>query len=118
MKTIYILWPTRDDRQRGRDPIEVYPRSNTQKSAAAAEQCRGRNKQIVQREGDCRMSLSYGNRSTSAVSKPSPFAPIFTRLHGIEVYGSHDYDLLHWNCMYQPLEKHGGIEALLLFALA
>lgn len=50
--------------------------------------------------------------------EPSPFAPMFTGLHGMEVYGSRDYDLLHWKVMYQLLQKHGGIEALRSFGLA
>lgn len=50
--------------------------------------------------------------------EPSPFVPMFIGLHGIEVYGSRDYDPLHWKVMHQLLEKHGGIEALRLFALA
>jgi hypothetical protein len=59
-----------------------------------------------------------GTVSERIYREPSPFAPMFTGLHGMEVYGSRDYDLLHWKVMYQLLEKHGGIEALRLFALA
>lgn len=59
-----------------------------------------------------------GSVSERIYREPSPFAPLFTGLHGIEVYGSRDYDPLHWKVMYQLLEKHGGIEALRLFALA
>ncbi|KAJ5369268.1 uncharacterized protein N7496_009028 [Penicillium cataractarum] len=59
-----------------------------------------------------------GTTSERLYRDPNPFTPTFTRLHGLEAYGSRDYDPLHWNILCELLEKNGGIEGLHYGALA
>ncbi|KAL2808226.1 hypothetical protein BJX63DRAFT_409940 [Aspergillus granulosus] len=48
----------------------------------------------------------------------SPFAPTFTGLHGLEIYGSRDPNPHHWKVMHELLGKYGGLESLRIFGLA
>ncbi|KAF9888392.1 hypothetical protein FE257_008670 [Aspergillus nanangensis] len=49
---------------------------------------------------------------------PSPFAPTFTGLHALDIYGSRDYHALHWTVIQDLLRRFGGIQVLRVFALA
>ncbi|KAL2833186.1 hypothetical protein BJY01DRAFT_259927 [Aspergillus pseudoustus] len=67
----------------------------------------------------CMLVLGVNEKPSERIYRePSPFAPVFTGLHGLEVYGSRDYSPIHWKVMHELLQKHGGIKALNLFALA
>ncbi|KAL2811750.1 hypothetical protein BJX63DRAFT_267188 [Aspergillus granulosus] len=59
-----------------------------------------------------------GSACQQICREPSPFAPTFPGLHALEVYGSRDFNSLHWRSMHTLLEKYGGLKALRLFALA
>ncbi|KAL2816463.1 hypothetical protein BJX63DRAFT_387390 [Aspergillus granulosus] len=65
------------------------------------------------------LALAVNEKTSERIYRePSPFAPVFTGLHGLEVYGSRDYSPIHWKVMHELLQNHGGVEALQLFALA
>ncbi|EED12786.1 conserved hypothetical protein [Talaromyces stipitatus ATCC 10500] len=67
----------------------------------------------------CMLVLAVNEKDSERIYRePSPFAPVFTGLHGLEVYGGRDFSPLHWMVMYKLLQKQGGIKKLRLFALA
>ncbi|EED23071.1 conserved hypothetical protein [Talaromyces stipitatus ATCC 10500] len=49
---------------------------------------------------------------------PSPFTPVFTGLHALDIYGSRDYHALHWTVVHDLIERFGGILSLRTFALS
>lgn len=58
------------------------------------------------------------NTETICSREASPFAPPFTELDGLDVYGCCSYDPVHWSFICKVVEQWGGIHKMKLFGAA
>ncbi|KAL4863577.1 hypothetical protein BDV12DRAFT_201949 [Aspergillus spectabilis] len=66
----------------------------------------------------CILFLAVNDKHNVKIARdPSPFSPPFVSLQALDLYGSRDYHLLHWNMLHDIIQRFGGIESLQAFAL-
>ncbi|KAL3451080.1 hypothetical protein BJX65DRAFT_304487 [Aspergillus insuetus] len=66
----------------------------------------------------CMLVLAVHETASERIYRePSPFSPMFIGLHALELYGSRNYNPLHWKVLHELLGKYGGLESLRTFGL-
>ncbi|KAL2839251.1 hypothetical protein BJY01DRAFT_250564 [Aspergillus pseudoustus] len=63
------------------------------------------------------LAVNISHRTGLARDK-SPFSPPFTGLHTLDIYGSRQYDAMHWGIVHNIIRRFGGVASLKAFAIA
>jgi len=63
------------------------------------------------------LAVNISHRTGLARDK-SPFSPPFTGLHTLDIYGSREYDPMHWGIVHNIIRRFGGVASLSAFAIA